>query len=67
MEKLGLVAVIGLMLATVIVLVIGISLMARGGEANRKYGNKMMVARVTLQGLALALVAVLLMLKQKGA
>lgn len=67
MEGVGVILLIGLMLATVIVLVIGIALMARGGEANRKYGNKMMVARVTLQGLALALVAVLLLMKQKGA
>ncbi len=67
MGSIGAVLLIGLMLATVVALVIGISLMARGGEANRKYGNKLMVARVTLQGLALALVAVLLMIKQKGA
>jgi Hypoxia induced protein conserved region len=60
------VLLIGLMLATVVVLVIGIALMARGGEANRKYGNKLMVARVTLQALALGLVAILLMMKQKA-
>ncbi len=53
----------GLMAATAIVLLIGITLMARGGEANRKYGNKMMVMRVTLQGLALACVALLLLMR----
>lgn len=58
------IVLIGLMAATAIVLLIGITLMARGGEANRKYGNKMMVMRVTLQGLALATVAVLLLAKQ---
>lgn len=60
------VILLGLMIATAVVLVVGISLMARGGEANRKYGNKMMVARVTLQGLALGCVALLLLMKQNG-
>lgn len=54
---------LGFMAATVVVLVIGIALMARGGEANRKYGNKMMALRVTFQGLALACVALLLIVK----
>lgn len=65
MGAISAVLLIGLMLATVIVLVVGIALMARGGEANRKYGNKLMVARVTFQALAIALVAVLLLMKQK--
>ena len=60
------VILLGLMAATAIVLVIGIVLMAKGGEANRKYGNKMMVMRVSLQGLALATVALLLLMKQGG-
>lgn len=44
------------MLAVVGVLIAGVVLMARGGEANRKYGNKLMVARVVTQGIAIALV-----------
>jgi len=55
---------LGLMGATALVLLIGIGLMARGGEANKKYGNKMMVMRVTLQGLALAAMALLLVIKK---
>lgn len=55
---------LGLMLATTVVLVTGIALMARGGEPNRKYGNKMMVLRVVLQGAALAVMAVLLLIKK---
>lgn len=51
-----------LMLATVVVLVSGVVLMAKGGEANRKYGNKLMVARVAFQGAALLVVVALLML-----
>lgn len=64
MGGVGAVVLIGLMLATVVVLVTGIALMARGGEANRKYGNKMMVLRVTFQALALAMLALLLMMKK---
>ncbi|MCB1591918.1 MAG: twin transmembrane helix small protein [Alphaproteobacteria bacterium] len=41
------------LLAVVAVLVTGIIGMARGGEFNKKYGNKLMRARVMLQGLTL--------------
>lgn len=51
------------MLAVALVLVMGILLMARGGEANRKYGNKLMVMRVSLQGLALLILGVLFFMK----
>ncbi|MBK6895099.1 MAG: twin transmembrane helix small protein [Alphaproteobacteria bacterium] len=37
------------------VLVVGIVGMLKGGEFNKKYGNKLMQARVMLQGLALVL------------
>jgi len=57
----GVALLIVLMLTTAGVLVTGIVLMAKGGEANRKYGNKLMVARVALQGAALAMVVLLLM------
>ncbi len=59
----GTLLLLGLMLATTIVLVTGIALMARGGEPNRNYGNKMMVARVVLQGAALAVMAALLLMR----
>lgn len=52
------------MLAVVVVLVIGIFLMATGGEKNRKYGNKLMGLRVTLQAIALAILALLFFLKE---
>lgn len=35
----------------------GIISMAKGGEFNRKYGNKLMQARVYMQGAAIALFA----------
>jgi hypothetical protein len=51
-----------LMLATLLVLVIGVSVMMRGGPLNEKYGNKLMVARVSLQGLTLLLVGILFLM-----
>ena len=54
----------GLMLATAAVLVTGLALMARGGEVNRKYSNKMMTLRVALQAAALVVMAVLLLTKK---
>jgi hypothetical protein len=54
--------VIGLMMLTMGVLVAGIIVMARGGETNRKYGNKMMAWRVTLQALTLGVVVLLLLM-----
>jgi hypothetical protein len=41
------------MAAVVAVLLIGVFGMARGGEFNKKYGNRLMQARVVLQGIAL--------------
>jgi hypothetical protein len=45
------------MFITLGVLATGIIGMARGGEFNAKYGNKLMRARVIAQGVALALFA----------
>jgi len=58
------VVLIGLMLATVAMLVSGVFLMSRGGEASRKRSNKLMILRVAFQGLAILVVAVLLMGKK---
>ncbi len=41
------------MLAVVITLAAGLIVMGRGGEKNKKYGNRLMQARVFLQGLAI--------------
>ena len=43
--------------AVLAVLLAGVFSMAKGGEFNRKYGNKLMRWRVGLQGLALLLFA----------
>jgi hypothetical protein len=45
------------MLSVLGVLVVGIVSMIKGGEFNKKYGNRLMQLRVGLQGLALALLA----------
>ena len=49
------------MLAVVLSLVLGLFFMAKGGELNKKYGNKMMQARITLQGLAILLFLIAVM------
>jgi hypothetical protein len=64
MHSMGVLLLIGLMLATAVVLVAGITLMARGGDNNRKYGNKLMVARVVLQAAAIAVLVILLATKK---
>lgn len=43
------------MLLVLLSLVVGIIGMVKGGEFNKKYGNKLMQARVWMQGLALAM------------
>ena len=43
------------MIATLLVLVVGLAGFLHGGEFNRKYGNKLMRARVTLQFVAIVL------------
>lgn len=55
------VIVMGLMLATLLVMVGGIFMMARGGEANAKYGNRLMTLRVTLQAATIIAFAILML------
>lgn len=45
------------MLCVLAVLGIGLFSMIKGGEFNKKYGNRLMQARVVLQGVALGLLA----------
>ena len=49
------------MVLVLLSLVAGMVSMIKGGEFNKKYGNKLMQARVTLQGLALAFFALAVM------
>ena len=56
--------IIAALAATVIVLIAGVVAMLRGGEFNRKYGNKLMRARVAVQALAIALLFVLYLINR---
>jgi hypothetical protein len=49
------------MLATLGALVVGLAGFFHGGEFNRKYGNKLMQARVALQAVAVLLLLMLLL------
>jgi hypothetical protein len=49
------------MIATLVVLITGVIAMLKGGEFNQKHGNKLMNARVFLQGLAIFFLALAIM------
>jgi hypothetical protein len=49
------------MLATLGALAVGLAGFFHGGEFNRKYGNKLMQARVALQAIAVVLLLMLLL------
>ena len=57
-------AVIVALVATLVVLLAGVGAMLRGGEFNRKYGNKLMRLRVAMQALAVALLLILILLNR---
>ena len=59
MNTFATVLVLALMVATALVLGAGIFMMARGGEANKKHGNRMMVWRVGLQAATLVVLVLL--------
>lgn len=52
--------------AVVVVLIVGVFAMARGGEFNDKYGNRMMRWRVALQALAVVLMLVFVLMASQG-
>lgn len=51
------------MVAVVVSLVLGLAVMVKGGEIDRKYSNKLMQARVTLQGIAILFFILAMMVK----
>ena len=57
MKTLVFIAALLAMVGTLVVLGLGMFAMAKGGEFNKKYGNKFMQWRVYLQGLAIGLLA----------
>ena len=60
MMDVGFVVLIVAMLGALGVCLVGIFALARGGDFNRKYSNKLMRARILLQLLALVVFAVLM-------
>ena len=60
------VALLIAMLVTLGVLAAGMIGMARGGDFNAKYGNKLMRLRVILQGLAVVLFLLLVITSSRG-
>ncbi|MFQ5958671.1 MAG: twin transmembrane helix small protein [Alphaproteobacteria bacterium] len=52
------------LVATLVVLLVGVVAMLRGGEFNRKYGNKLMRARVAMQFLAVVLLFILFLINR---
>ncbi len=53
--SMSLVLIVIAMVLTLAVLIVGLFAMAKGGEFNKKYGNKLMQARVICQGVAILL------------
>ena len=50
--------VIASMLTTLSIVVFGVITMIRGGEFNRRYSNKLMRARVIMQGVTIVLLLI---------
>jgi hypothetical protein len=50
---------IALTLFTLLILIVGVIIMAKGGNFNKKYSNKLMIARVVMQALAIAALGLL--------
>ncbi len=58
--------ILGLAALTLVALFVGIGGFARGGEFNRRHGNRMMRFRVAFQLAALVLLAVMFLVMQGG-
>ncbi|WP_339635727.1 twin transmembrane helix small protein [uncultured Sneathiella sp.] len=48
--------IVAAVIATALVLFFGVLTMARGGEFNRRYGNKLMQLRIFVQAVAVVLI-----------
>ena len=59
-------AILGFVALTLIALFVGIGGFARGGEFNRRHGNRMMRFRVGFQLAALILLAIMFLVMQGG-
>lgn len=53
-------------LGVLVILMIGILGFARGGEFNRKHGNRLMRYRIAAQAVAVALILIFVLFRQSG-
>jgi len=60
------IAALVFVILTILVLFLGIGVFVKGGEFNRKHGNKLMRFRVGFQFAALILIGLLFLLSDKG-
>lgn len=58
--------IIAAVVATALVLLFGVLTFARGGDFNRRYGNKLMRLRIAMQALAVVLIMVGLWIANSG-
>ncbi len=58
------IVVLVLMIATLLVLVVGVVLMMRGGEANRENSNKLMSLRVWLQAITIGMLGIMFLMSK---
>ena len=65
MENLYIVPVISCLIVLVI-LMVGITVFAKGGAVNRKYSNKLMRYRVIAQAIAVLIILGYVLIQQKG-
>lgn len=54
------------LIGIVVVLATGVTIFVRGGEANRRLGNRLMNLRTATQGLAILLLGLIYLLHQYG-
>ncbi len=57
---------IGAVLLVMLVLFFGLGTFIKGGAFNRKYGNKIMRARVVAQAVAIALILLFVIIRRQG-
>ncbi|MFL2805520.1 MAG: twin transmembrane helix small protein [Paracoccaceae bacterium] len=65
MENLYIVPVISC-LVVLVILMIGITVFAKGGDVNRKYSNKLMRYRVIAQAIAVLIILGYVLIQQRG-
>ncbi|MZR29981.1 twin transmembrane helix small protein [Sneathiella litorea] len=58
--------IIAAVIATALVLLVGVLTFARGGDFNRRYGNKLMRLRILMQAIAVVLIMIGLWVASSG-